>query len=81
MPYSDQTNSQLREKVVETPSIDSLINKLSANDHAKIIEKRKEELGSFAYFKLPKRFAPYQQDPDTIDYRFNQESFRRQEPI
>jgi hypothetical protein len=81
MPYNDQTASQLRDKPTDTPSIDSLLSKLSSDDHAKSIETRKNELGSFAYFRLPKRFAPYQSDPDSIDYRFTNESFRTQDPI
>lgn len=81
MPYSDQTASQLRDKPTATPSIDSLISKLTADQHGAIIEKTKTELGSFAYFRLPKRYTPYQKDPDSIDYRFSNESFRTQDPI
>lgn len=81
MPYSEQTASQLRDKPTPTPSIDSLISRLSAEEHSKVIEQKKQDLGSFAYFRLPKRFMPYQDDPDSIDYRFQNESFRRKEAL
>lgn len=81
MPYSSETSNQFLEKPTPTPSIDSLIAKLSTEEHAKSVEKTQNQLGSFAYYRLPKRYIPYQKDPNSIDYRFQNETFRVQDPI
>ena len=81
MPYNPDTINEFREKQTPTPSIDSLISKLSAENHAVSVEKIQNQLGSFAYFRLPKRYVPYQKDPNSIDYRFQNETFRTQDPI
>ena len=74
-----EVQNQVGQKPVIGADVDSLISKLSSEDHGKAIEQTQNELRSFNYYRVSKRYIPYQVDSNSLDPRFP-ESFRQVEP-